>query len=54
MPVTVLFDFLQIRLAKNHVTAILDRFGWETEDMGSVESARAIEPLAMLGVFPDY
>jgi predicted dinucleotide-binding enzyme len=40
--------------AKKHVTEILDRFGWETEDMGSVESARAIEPLCMLWCIPGF
>ena len=34
--------------AKKTVTGILDRFGWETADMGAVEAARAIEPLCML------
>lgn len=34
--------------AKTKVTAILDQFGWETEDMGTVEAARAIEPLCIL------
>ena len=34
--------------AKQQVGRILDQFGWETADMGEVESARAIEPLAML------
>jgi 8-hydroxy-5-deazaflavin:NADPH oxidoreductase len=34
--------------AKEQVTGILDQFGWETADMGLVESARAIEPLCML------
>lgn len=34
--------------AKKEATAILTQFGWETEDMGDVESARAIEPLAIL------
>jgi len=38
--------------AKREVTAILDRFGWETEDMGGVEGARAIEPLCMLWCIP--
>ena len=38
--------------AKEQVRAILDRFGWETEDMGSVEAARAIEPLCMLWCIP--
>ncbi|HUB19538.1 MAG TPA: NAD(P)-binding domain-containing protein [Acidobacteriaceae bacterium] len=34
--------------AKKAVTGILDQFGWETADMGTVEAARAIEPLCML------
>lgn len=38
--------------AKKKVEAILDRFGWETEDMGAVEAARAIEPLCMLWCIP--
>jgi predicted dinucleotide-binding enzyme len=38
--------------AKAEVKAILDQFGWETADMGSVEAARAIEPLCMLWCLP--
>jgi hypothetical protein len=38
--------------AKTKVTAILDKFGWETADMGSVEAGRAIEPLCMLYCIP--
>lgn len=34
--------------AKATTTQILDQFGWETADMGQVESARAIEPLCQL------
>lgn len=34
--------------AKNEVSIIIDRFGWETADFGMAESARAIEPLCML------
>jgi predicted dinucleotide-binding enzyme len=34
--------------AKKTTAEILDQFGWETADMGKVESARAIEPLCML------
>ncbi|MFP5227471.1 MAG: NADPH-dependent F420 reductase [Acidobacteriota bacterium] len=34
--------------AKKTVAGILDQFGWETADMGTVEAARAIEPLCML------
>jgi 8-hydroxy-5-deazaflavin:NADPH oxidoreductase len=39
-------------LAKAEVTAILDKFGWNTEDMGMAESARAIEPLVSLWCLP--
>jgi predicted dinucleotide-binding enzyme len=38
--------------AKKTVTEILDAFGWETEDMGKVEAARAIEPLCILWCLP--
>jgi hypothetical protein len=38
--------------AKSEVKFILDQFGWETEDMGMAEAARAIEPLAMLWCIP--
>jgi len=40
--------------AKKQVTKILDSFGWETEDMGSVEAARAIEPLCVLWCIPGF
>jgi 8-hydroxy-5-deazaflavin:NADPH oxidoreductase len=40
--------------AKQTVTQILGQFGWETEDMGQVESARAIEPLCMLWCIPGF
>ena len=40
--------------AKEETTEILDQFGWETEDMGSVEAARAIEPLCMLWCIPGF
>ena len=38
--------------AKNMVIEILDQFGWEIEDMGKIEAARAIEPLCMLYCIP--
>jgi predicted dinucleotide-binding enzyme len=38
--------------AKKTVTDLLTKFGWETVDMGKVESARAIEPLCMLWCIP--
>lgn len=40
--------------AKNTVTAILTAFGWETEDMGKAEAARAIEPLCILWCLPGF
>jgi predicted dinucleotide-binding enzyme len=40
--------------AKAEVVAILDAFGWETEDMGPVEAARAIEPLCILWCIPGF
>jgi 8-hydroxy-5-deazaflavin:NADPH oxidoreductase len=38
--------------AKQTVVALLDQFGWDAEDMGAVEAARAIEPLCMLWCIP--
>jgi hypothetical protein len=38
--------------AKEEVKGMLTIFGWETQDMGMVEAARAIEPLAMLWCIP--
>ena len=38
--------------AKADVKEFLTKFGWETEDMGMAEAARAIEPLAMLWCIP--
>jgi predicted dinucleotide-binding enzyme len=40
--------------AKQQVSEILDQFGWETEDMGGAEAARAIEPLAILWCIPGF
>jgi hypothetical protein len=40
--------------AKAEVRSILDRFGWEVEDMGAAEAARAIEPLCMLWCIPGF
>jgi hypothetical protein len=37
---------------KANAKEILDRFGWDVADMGSVEAARAIEPLCMLWCIP--
>ena len=38
--------------AKTTVSAICDEFGWDVEDMGMAEAARAIEPLCMLWCIP--
>jgi 8-hydroxy-5-deazaflavin:NADPH oxidoreductase len=38
--------------AKREVSGLLDRFGWEVEDMGTIEAARAIEPLCVLWCIP--
>ncbi|MCA6440248.1 MAG: NADPH-dependent F420 reductase [Sediminibacterium sp.] len=40
--------------AKATVTTILTHFGWETEDMGKAEAARAIEPLCILWCLPGF
>ena len=40
--------------AKEIVANILTQFGWETEDMGHAEAARAIEPLCMLWCIPGF
>lgn len=40
--------------AKKTVKEILDAFGWEAEDMGTAEAARAIEPLCILWCIPGF
>jgi len=40
--------------AKTTVSGILGQFGWEVEDMGAAEAARAIEPLAILWCIPGF
>ncbi|HEX6281541.1 MAG TPA: NAD(P)-binding domain-containing protein [Nitrososphaera sp.] len=40
--------------AKKKVYEILEKFGFEVEDMGKAESARAIEPLCMLWCIPGF
>ncbi len=40
--------------AKSETRAILAAFGWGCEDMGTVEAARAIEPLCMLWCIPGF
>ncbi|PJZ41860.1 DNA-binding protein [Leptospira kmetyi] len=40
--------------SKKIVSDILNTFGWDTEDMGKVEAARAIEPLCILWCIPGF
>jgi hypothetical protein len=40
--------------SKREVTSLLEEVGWEVEDMGGVESARAVEPLCMLWCIPGF
>lgn len=40
--------------AKAEARGILDRFGWDTEDLGMAEAARAIEPLCILWCIPGF
>lgn len=40
--------------AKAEVKEILAKFGWETEDLGAVEAARAIEPICILWCIPGF
>ena len=40
--------------AKKTVSEILQKFGFEVEDVGKVESARAIEPLCILWCIPGF
>ncbi|MCB0581611.1 MAG: NAD(P)-binding domain-containing protein [Phaeodactylibacter sp.] len=40
--------------AKQEVAGVLDQFGWEAEDMGAAEAARAIEPLCILWCIPGF
>jgi hypothetical protein len=40
--------------AKAEVATLLKQFGWDVEDAGAVEAARAIEPLCMLWCIPGF
>jgi hypothetical protein len=40
--------------AKAQVTALLTDLGWETEDLGTVEAGRAIEPLCITWCVPGF
>ena len=40
--------------AKAATSKVLEQFGWEIEDMGAMEAARAIEPLCILWCVPGF
>lgn len=40
--------------AKQRTRTLLDQLGWDTEDCGPVQAARAIEPLCMLWCIPGF
>jgi len=40
--------------AKDAARGILEQFGWDSEDCGGVEAARAIEPLCILWCIPGF
>ncbi|MFL5300956.1 MAG: NADPH-dependent F420 reductase, partial [Anaeromyxobacteraceae bacterium] len=40
--------------ATRAAAGLLDALGWETEDCGAAEAARAIEPLCMLWCIPGF
>lgn len=40
--------------SKKQVREIIEKFGWENEDMGTAEAARAIEPLCILWCIPGF
>ena len=40
--------------ARGVVGSILDQFGWDVQDLGKVEAARAIEPLCILWCIPGF
>ncbi|WP_078130502.1 NADPH-dependent F420 reductase [Leptospira alexanderi] len=40
--------------SKKQVKEVLNLFGWEIEDMGKAEAARAIEPLCILWCIPGF
>ncbi|MEO5978065.1 MAG: NAD(P)-binding domain-containing protein [Chryseolinea sp.] len=40
--------------AKKEAIDVLDLFGWDVEDFGKVEAARAIEPICMLWCIPGF
>lgn len=41
-------------IAKQQVTQIVESFGFDVEDMGKMEAARAIEPLCILWCIPGF
>lgn len=41
-------------VARETAAKIVGRVGWDAEDLGQAEAARAIEPLAMLWCIPGF
>ena len=41
-------------VAKDQVRVVLTQFGWDINDLGKAEAARAIEPLCMLWCIPGF
>jgi predicted dinucleotide-binding enzyme len=40
--------------ARKQAAALIEQLGWEVEDLGAAEAARAIEPLCMLWCIPGF
>jgi predicted dinucleotide-binding enzyme len=40
--------------ARRQATTLIEQLGWEVEDLGTAEAARAIEPLCMLWCIPGF
>jgi 8-hydroxy-5-deazaflavin:NADPH oxidoreductase len=40
--------------SKTVVGEVIEKFGWDVEDMGMIEASRAIEPLCMLWCIPGF
>lgn len=51
-PVPTMFICGNNAAARKEVSGLLKEVGWEVEDFGNMESARAIEPLCMLWCIP--
>ena len=40
--------------ARKDVARVCDQFGWDVQDLGKAEAARAIEPLCILWCIPGF